>query len=166
MSVQISYARPNPIGKDKTPSGTAKAEQLLGEWVDITNIGTEGIRISTLGVHHTRFDDYCRVRPESTEEYWSWRDSKEILQSGQTIRVYTGRHKDLHLLASMPVDNGSVAWHGFANRDNFVLNNRCGDTIYVTWNDSRGQQQDSAGYANNPPEGRILKRVGTRLLPV
>jgi hypothetical protein len=166
MSVQISYAKPNPIGKDKTPSGTPKPEQLLGEWVDITNTGNTAIPFSALAVHHTRFDEACHVRPEPTEKYWSSGGSG-ALGPGQTLRVHTGRKRDEALLAAHPVDTGNVDWRAFADLDRFVLNNRCGDTIYVTWNDGRnGQQQDSAGYANNPPEGRVLKRVGARLLPV
>jgi hypothetical protein len=58
-----------------------------------------------------------------------------------------------------PEDKGTVAWRAFAERDNFVLNNKCGDTVYVTWN-----SKDAASYDPNPAEGRVLKRVGSKLI--
>jgi hypothetical protein len=166
MSLKITFSKPNPIGKDKTPIGTSKPEQLLGEWVDITNVGNEPIRFSTMGLHHTRFNEHCQTLTEPTERYWSC-GGTESLKVGQTLRVYTGRKRDQHLLESRPLDKGTVDWRGFADLERFVLNNKCGDTIYVTWRNSQGTAiQDKASYSNNPPEGIVLKRVGEKLEPV
>lgn len=160
--LQITQAKPNPIGKDKTSSGQAKPEQLLGEWVDIKNVGTEAVRFSSMNVSHTLYNDKCQTTGR-TENYWSG-DDKDLL-AGQTIRVHTGNFRDKHLMAE--IDQRGVEWHGYANRDNFVLNNRCGDRITVTWLDSYGRQvSDSAYYRPNPPEGAILRRRGEVLEPV
>jgi hypothetical protein len=44
MTLQVYRAKPNPAGKDKTGSGIPKPEQLVAEWVDIENVGSESIR--------------------------------------------------------------------------------------------------------------------------
>lgn len=152
----ITQAKPNPIGKDKTSSGQSKPEQLLGEWVDIKNIGTEAILLSSIELYHTMFDDECKTTGR-IEKYWSGSDNE--LNPDQTIRVHTGKYSDRHLMAE--IDRKGVEWHGYANRDNFVLNNRCGDRITVTWLDSNNKRaSDTAYYRPNPPEGAILRRVG------
>lgn len=165
MSLEIKFAKPNPLGKDKTSFGTPKPEQLLGEWVDIVNVGNHPIRISTIALHHTLFNDRCQSM-QRTENYWTG-DGAGFLQVGQTLRVHTGRKRDESLLQQSSVDRGAVEWRGFANLDRFVLNNRCGDVIYVTWRDGGGVAfQDRASYSNNPPEGVVLKRVGSELIPL
>jgi hypothetical protein len=160
--LQITQAKPNPIGKDKTSSGLAKPEQLLGEWVDVRNVGTEAIRFSSMTVSHTLYNDRCQTTGR-TEDYWSGSD-KELLP-GQVIRIHTGRISDEHLMAA--ADRQGVDWHDYANRDNFVLNNRCGDRITVTWLDGYGRRvSDAAYYRPNPPEGVVLRRHGDALEPV
>ena len=162
VSLQIFQSKPNPTGKDKTSSGVPKPEQLLGEWVDIRNTGTEPVSLSTVELHHTLFGDRCETTGR-TEAYWRW-DTTNELRPAQTIRVFTGRHRDQHLMN--PADGGGVDWWGFANRDNFVLNNRCGDAITVPWRDSRGNSyRDTASYRPNSPEGATLRRSGDYLVP-
>lgn len=160
MSLQIFQAKPNPIGKDKTSSGHSKPAQLVGEWVDIKNIGTQPIHFSTIKLHHTLFNQQCQTTGQ-TDQYWS-SGGTDALKPGQVLRVYTGHKRDEHLRSQ--IDQSGADWFAYAERDNFVLNNRCGDTIYVTWQNSQlRQQQDSASYAQNPPEGVVLKRVGSFL---
>lgn len=161
-ALQIIQAKPNPFGKDKTGSGQSKPEQLLGEWVDVKNVGTEPITFSSMTLNHTLFDSRCQST-NRTENYWS--GGGEQLLPGQVIRVHTGKISDKHLMAE--ADRAGVDWHGYANRDNFVLNNRCGDRVFVTWPDAYGRPaSDAAYYRPNPPEGAVLRRRGDVLEPV
>lgn len=161
ITLRISQAKPNPVGKDQTPSGLTKPEQLLGEWVDVENDGSEPITFASIQLHHTLFNDLCQTRGQ-TELYWRAEGTGQ-LKPGQTLRIHTGRHRDKSLVSS--VDEAFSDWHGYAERDDFVLNNRCGDIIVVTWQDEDGQNyKDAASYAPNPPEGAILKRSDNQLV--
>lgn len=82
MSLTIHQAKPNPIGKDRTPTGSVRPEQLLGEWADIKNVGSSSIRISTLHLSHTRFSDSCQ--PSGVEEYWRG-GGNDFLQPGKGL---------------------------------------------------------------------------------
>jgi hypothetical protein len=159
--LQIWKAKPNPAGKDKV-LGTPKAEQLLGEWVDIKNTGTEPIRFSEMSLSHTLYDRHCN-KTGRTEQYWSG-GGDNSLSPGQVVRIHTGRASDEHLMN--PKDKENRDWKGFANRDNFVLNNVCGDVISVTWRDASGVRWDTASYDRNQPEGEILHRQGSKLVVV
>lgn len=161
-ALQIIQAKPNPFGKDKTSSGQSKPEQLLGEWVDVKNIGTEPIQFSSMTLNHTLFDSRCQTNNQ-TEKYW-WGGNEQLLP-GQVIRVHTGKLSDKHLMAE--ADRVGVDWHGYANRENFVLNNRCGDRIFVTWPDANGRTaSDVTYYRPDPPEGAVLRRRGDVLEPI
>ena len=161
-ALQITQAKPNPFGKDKTSSGQSKPEQLLGEWVDVKNIGTEPIQFSSMTLNHTLFDSTCQTT-NRTEKYW-WGGDKQLLP-GQVIRIHTGNFKDKHLMAE--ADKVGVEWHGYADRDNFVLNNRCGDRIFVIWPDANGRTaSDVTYYRPDPPEGAVLRRRGDVLEPI
>ena len=151
--LEIIKAKPNPAGKDKV-YGTPRPEQLLGEWVDIKNVGTEPIQFSKMSLLHTLFDNYCN-NTGRVDPYWS--GGSEFLAVGQIIRVHTGRISDKHLMN--PADGLGCNWHGYANRDNFVLNNSCGDIITIAWTNSFGStQRDTVSYSRNQPEGAILER--------
>lgn len=161
MSLQVFQAKPNPIGKDKTSAGIPKPEQLLGEWVDIKNVGSLPIRFSSIQVYHTLFNQACQVIGQP-ERFWTG-TGQDSLQPGQILRIHTGRSRDQHLRTL--ADQTGANWYAYAERDNFALNNRCGDKIIVTWQDSQGRAlRDEASYAPKPPEGAILKRVGTQLV--
>jgi hypothetical protein len=161
--IQIARAKPNPVGKDKTSSGTPKPGQLVAEWVDMKNIGNEPVRFATMELHHTLFSDRC-VSLNKTESYWSGGGDAEI-QPGETLRVHTGRKEHENTLSAE--DRGDGKWRAFAGLDRFVLNNRCGDIIHVLWTARDGTRyRDSAGYDPNPPEGSVLHRRGDKLQPV
>ncbi len=162
MSTLLVFrAKPNPTGKDKTPTGTPKPEQLLGEWVDIKNTGSESVRISSLRLYHATFYNNCQ--PTGREELYWVGGGDGLLRPNQVIRVHTGRSRDAAYMN--PLDRGQVDHHAFAEKNNFVLNNRCGDKITIKWQDSQGNwHADSASYAPNPPEGAILTRVGNYLV--
>lgn len=157
--LQIIQAKPNPAGKDKA-GNIPKPEQLLAEWVDIKNVGTEAVPFSTISLSHTLFDANCRNTNE-TEVYWN--GGSKFLQPDKTIRVRTGKHKDKHLINSS--DDSGNDWNGYANKNNFVLNNRCGDTITLVWTNAvESPLSDTVSYDANQPEGAILRRSGNKLV--
>ncbi len=152
--LQVFRAKPNPAGRDKV-YGAPRPEQLLGEWVDIRNTGTEAIPFSAISLSHTLFDNQCNNTGRA-EIYWSGGGSN-VLAVGQVVRVHTGNRLDAHLMNAS--DKLGCNWHGYADRSNFVLNNSCGDIITATWTDSFGtRQRDTVSYSRNQPEGAILER--------
>ncbi len=171
MSLQIIQAKPNPAGKDgdkdgdkdQNGSGSGRPEQLFGEWVDVKNIGTDAVHFSTMQVRHALFDEGCHTTGE-TELYWTG-DNSNLLKPGQVLRIHAGRREEAHLMTA--ADQEGADWHGYAECDDFILNNRCGDKIILTWRDDVEQAcQDWACYAPYPPEDLILKRSGNLLAGV
>jgi hypothetical protein len=159
--LQVFRAKPNPIGNDKTTGGVPKPEQLLGEWVDINNIGTESVPFSRMELSHALYGSRCEVTGRR-EAYWTGSGASS-LEPGRVIRIYTGQKAHESLMS--PVDRGEVEWRAFAERSNFVLNNQCGDVISIAWHDGRGNRySDTVSYRANQPEGAILTRVGTELV--
>ena len=159
--LQVFRAKPNPIGKDKTSGGIPKPEQLLGEWVDFKNIGTESVPFSSMELSHALYGPRCEVTGRR-ESYWSG-GGVNSLTPGEMLRIHTGQKAHESLMS--PEDRGVVAARGFAERSNFVLNNQCGDVIAIAWHDGRGNRySDTASYRANQPEGAILTRVGTELV--
>ena len=164
MSLQIIQAKPNPAGKesgkDQDDAGSRRPEAIFGEWVDVKNVGDDAINFQTMQLRHALFDDDCHTTSE-LELYWIG-DNGDLLKSGQVLRIHAGRREDAYLMTAE--DQAGADWHGYAESDNFNLNNRCGDKIVLSWQDSADQiHQDWACYAPNPPEDLILKRSGNLL---
>lgn len=160
--LQIFRAKPNPAGKDKAGS-YPKPEQLLGEWVDIKNVGTESVPFSTMTLTHTLFNNYCQLTGKTETYYRGWNADTQELAPGQVFRVHTGSKYDENRMKIE--DKAGRDWWDFANSDQFKLNNKCGDTIVVTWKDAYGRDlQDAAEYDKNQPEGAVLVRSGTKLV--
>jgi hypothetical protein len=154
-NLQVYRAKPNPAGKDRTRSGPIP-QQLVAEWADIKNVGTENVSFAQMELHDTTFGPHCRV--DGTECYWSGASSQGSLAPGQVLRVHTGSKQYEATLSAE--DRGSdVNWSAYAERGNFVLNNDCGDVITVIWADGTGKRwKDSAAYDPQPPEGAVLYR--------
>ena len=164
MSLQIIQAKPNPAGKDsnKDQNGSIpnRPEQLFGEWVDVKNIGADEVHFPTMQVRHALFDETCQTTG-ALELYWIGANY-DFLKPGQVLRIHAGRRKDAHLMSAE--DQTGADWHGYAESDDFILNNRCGDKIVLSWQDAVNQIcQDWACYAPYPPEDLILKRSGNLL---
>jgi len=164
MSLIIVQAKPNPAGKDtgKDQGGfeVRRPQALFGEWVDVKNIGEDAVSFQTMQIRHALFDDDCHTTGE-LELYWIG-DNGAPLKPGQVLRIHGGRREDAYLMT--PEDQAGADWHGYAESDNFNLNNHCGDKIVLSWQDSADQiHQDWACYAPNPPEDLILKRSGNLL---
>lgn len=157
----IHSAKPNPLGKDAVRH-TARPEQLLGEWVVLRNNGNSTLSLANYHLANLEFDSRCVAKPKPVI-YW-WGDATKSLAPGETIRIHTGRAADWRF--ANPEDRQGVHYHSFAERDWFVLNNRCGDAISVWTKDRNGEYQrvDGAAYDPNPPEGAALERVGEKLV--
>jgi hypothetical protein len=164
LSLKILQSKPNPRGKERKDGTMTQAilpELLLGEWVDIENNGIELITFSRIQLHHSLFNDLCQTRGE-TEKYWC-AEGTGLLKPGQILRIHSGRHHDRNLMSE--ADEGDVDWHAYAEREDFVLNNRCGEVIVLTWQDEEGREyKDVASFAPHPPEGEILKRSDNQLV--
>jgi hypothetical protein len=158
--IQIIRAKPNPFGKD-TSGGRPLAAQLLGEWVDLKNVGDESITASTLHLTNTEFAPGCLVKKKA-QIYWNGLSNVSI-RPGEIVRVHTGRSSDLcHMQAT---DKEGVTHHCYAERGLFVLNNDCGDNLGLWWtNAEKWFCDDSTRYRPRPTEGRILQRIGSELV--
>ncbi|HLP68343.1 MAG TPA: hypothetical protein VK181_12575 [Rhizobium sp.] len=160
--IQVTQAKPNPAGKD-TNRHAPIAQQLLAEWVDLKNIGDASVTLSTLHLTNVEFGPGCQLKKQAVV-YWNG-PSSITLRPGEVVRVHTGREYESWQMRQE--DRNGVDHHAYANRGGFVLNNDCGDVIGVYWQ-SNGQWhcEDAASYDANPPEGQILVRSGSKLLPV
>lgn len=159
--IEIHRVKPNPQGKDKA-GAYPKPEQLLGEWVDLKNTGDSSVSLGTLHLANNHFDANCKVT-KADVTYWNGSASVSI-SPGQTVRVHSG--KSSASWAMNLEDKSGVDLHSYAERGNFVLNNKCGDTLSVWWKSSDGKwhEEDRASYDANPTEGKILKRSGNKLV--
>ena len=55
--------------------------------------------------------------------------------------------------------------HVWTERNTFALNNgACGDKLTIWFNNGKWVRVDEASYDPFPPEGKILRRVGDRLV--
>jgi hypothetical protein len=157
----IYRAKPNPAGKDASHHH-AKPEQLLGEWVDLQNTNNYSVSLGGLSLDNQEYDHSCIV----TNKYSTyWRGSYlNVVGPGQIVRVHTGKSADQW---SMKVeDRNGADLHVFAEREWFVLNNRCGDCVTLWSQDSEQKfhREDSASYDPNPPDGAVLMRSGDKLI--
>ncbi len=158
MNLQIIQGKPNPEGKWK---GQDLASQLLGEWVDVKNVGDEAVTFQTMQLRHAFFDNDCHTTAQ-LELYWIGKNNGDLLKPGQTLRIHAGRQEDAHLMSAE--DQAGADWHSYAETDNFILNNRCGDKIVLSWQGTDDQiHQDWACFAPEPAENMILKRSGNLL---
>lgn len=154
-TLQITRIKPNPAGKDKTPSGDASASQLAGEWVDFKNTGASPVNLAGVDLYHLAY------AVGSTEGRWEKvTNFTGSLPVGQTVRVHSGSGPDSAIRAE---DRAGADHHVFTKR-NYVWNNRQGDkpTLY---DPTLQQNIDQASYDPYPPEGQVLIRAGNKLVP-
>jgi len=146
-SLLVTFALPNPPGKDRSASGTSN-DQLNGEWVEFRNDDSQTFELEPVSLIHQTYDQQCRTT--GTDAVTGF---KGALESGKSIRVHTGTGTGFW--------DGDV-FHLFLNRKNYIWNNRCGDTVTLQLGSA---VIDMAAYGNNPPEGATLKRTpGTNWL--
>lgn len=138
----ITFALPNPAGKDRPPRNGPSDAQLNGEWIQFLNASGKRLDISGVRLLHQTFDWRCQRTGQDELTRFTG-----VLDSGLSIRVHTGSGKDW--------SEGTVL-HTYLGRSNYAWNNACGDTAVLTT--ANGAQVDLASYAPNPPEGRTLQR--------
>lgn len=154
MALQIIRAKPNPAGRDRfgrlTPSS-----QLAAEWIDIANTGVTSESLTSLTLYHKIFNDFCIEL--GFDEVISFRG---ILGSGEVVRIHSGGEIPLNQMYAEDVQG--VDHHLFTGT-NYLWNNKCGDTA-VLYNTITKLEMDRAYYDSNPPEGKILRRIGNKLI--
>jgi hypothetical protein len=144
----ITRAIPNPAGKDRPPHGGPTNAQLNGEWLEFQNASGKNLDLAGVDLLHQTFGTRCQRTGQETVTSFTG-----TLNAGSSIRVHTGR--------------GEGAWEGslfhfYLGRSNYAWNNSCGDLAVLSL---KAGTIDNAGYAPNPPEGKILIRVsGTNQL--
>ena len=143
----VTFALPNPAGKDRSASGITNA-QLNNEWVEFKSPGYQGVSLNGVSLFHYTFDGGCeKTGEESVTPFYG------TLAAGHSIRVHTG--------SGQSYQEGAVTHH-YLNRGNYIWNNRCGDYVILR---SGTALLDWAFYDRNPTEGRVLARVaGTNKL--
>lgn len=159
--IEIHRAKPNPTGKDANRHGPLES-QLVGEWADLKNVGDASVSLNHLHLAHSTYASHCVVKTRA-EIYWNG-SASQVLAPGQIVRVHTGRSIYSSLMATE--DREGADFHAYADRSTFVLNNDCGDELTVWWKSSTDawQEEDSAKYGSRPVEGKILVRIGDRLI--
>jgi hypothetical protein len=137
----VTYAHPNPAGKDRSSSGATNS-QLNGEWVEFRNNINQPVSLNGVSLVHQTYNQSCQPTGSYVLTPFSG-----TLGVGLSIRVHTG--------TGQGYQDGTVA-HLFLNRGNYVWNNRCGDSVILQ---SGSTIIDWAAYGANPPEARILTRA-------
>ena len=157
-TIRIAKLKPNPAGKDRPTVGPLDPSQLAAEWVDIYNFGTS--TVNPLGVELYN-KAYSAAHPLGT-----WKSVLNLpylmLGPAQTLRVHAGGDRGFGVIRAE--DLFGVEHHVFTGRDQYVWNNRQGDTAGL-WELQPMAWIDLASYDPNPPEGVILVRIGAKLLP-
>jgi hypothetical protein len=148
MSLYVTYAHPNPVGKDRARTQPPTNAKLNEEWVQFANIGSSAVNMTGVSLHDRTFDQRCSATGERQLQTF-----EGSLSVGRSVRMHTG--------SGSPYNEGTVR-HLYLERNNYVWNNACGDEVILR----RGATLlDWAGYDPNPPEGTVLRRIkGTNRL--
>lgn len=158
-SITVYRIKPNPTGKDRNRHGSPLSPaQLGGEWVDIRNTGASASNTSGVGLYHLAY-------PASggKPEYRLVVNLPDCsLKPSEVLRVHSGQRRDLSVLYAE--DRTGADWHSFTGEDAYVWNNREGDAPAL-YEHATKETIDSASYDPNPPEGVVLHRQGTKLVP-
>lgn len=155
MALQVVRAKPNPLGKDKVYGFAPPPDQLVAEWVDIANTGITAERLDGTVLYHKKFNEFCQ------DLGWERLVAlKGVLQSGEVLRIHSGNPLSTFLMRAE--ETNGADYHLFTGA-NYVWNNSCGDSPGL-FDTSRRAWVDIAYYGKYPPEGRILSRVGDRLV--
>lgn len=154
-NLTVSRIKPNPSGKDRNRYGDATAAQLGAEWVDIENTSRDPVNLQGVELYHLAFTG-LQGSPAKVMGFTG------SLAAGQTVRVHSGRVRDLAVLRKEDLDGAEH--HVFTGRDMFVWNNSEGDTPSL-WAVGNRTWIDRASYDRNPPEGAVLVRIGDKLVP-
>lgn len=156
-TLQTSRLKPNPTGKDKNRHGRATTAQLGAEWVDIKNTGAAAVSLDGVKLYHVAF---ANGKPSHWELIMSFNGT---LAAGAVVRVHAGHGPENALNSE---DRNGANHHLFTNRDRYVWNNAEGDTSRITEESGSSEvNTDKASYDPYPPEGVVLVRSGSKLVP-
>lgn len=156
-TLQTSRLKPNPAGKDKNRSGRSSTAQLGAEWVDIRNTGSEAVKLDGVKVYHVAF---VGGRPSHWDLLTSFTGTLGV---GEIVRIHGGHGPEAALNAE---DRNGATYHVFTARDQYVWNNAEGDTSRITEPSGTGElEADRASYDPCPPDGVVLVRSGSKLVP-
>jgi hypothetical protein len=157
MALRVSQLKPNPAGKDRGRFGPLSAAQLGAEWVDIKNVGTAPVGLGGIELYHLAYG-----RPGTQPEWQKVTSFTGSLRVGEVLRVHSGQTRDLSVLHRE--DLVGADYHGFSGRDAYVWNNAEGDTAGL-WEPQSKTWVDKGSYDPHPPEGVVLVRSGSKLVP-
>lgn len=153
-TLKVTQLKPNPTGKDRTPNGQATPAQLGAEWADFENNGQYSVDLTGVELYHVAYGAGGKAE-------WALitRFSSGTLKPGESVRVHSGRQRDLSVLYAE--DQRGATYHTFSGEDRYVWNNDKGDRAGLFDKDGK---IDSAAYDPYPPEGVILVRSGDKLV--
>lgn len=154
MALQIARIKPNPVGKDRNRYGHTNAAHLAAEWLDFRNDGAASVDLNSVELYH-------RAYHQGQNPTWE----KVLAFVGQLgparmVRVHSGNGPESVLKDE---DRQGADCHLFTGK-NYVWNNREGD-MPALYDRVTEVTLDTASYDPNPPEGEVLVRSGTKLVP-
>ncbi len=128
------------------------------EWFDVRNDGSASVRTNGLCLYHLEYPS-----SEGEPEYKFVVTLPDCsLKPGEILRVHSGPRRDLSALYSE--DRTGADQHAFTGGEARVWNRREGDTA-VLYALATKETTDSVSYDPNPPEGVVLWREGSKLVP-
>lgn len=152
MALIIIKAKPNPAGKDRL-GNHAPQQQLAGEWVDISNSGKSSEDLTNIQLYHWAY--------QYPEPKWGLvMKFSGALPAGESMRVHSGGKISLDQL--LPIDREGADHHLFTGKG-YVWNNDKEDKPTL-WDAKTEKYVDKTTYAAYPVEGKILRRVGEKLI--
>jgi hypothetical protein len=155
MKLTIIRIKPNPAGKDRPPHGGPSPAQLAAEWVDFRNDQGQDVSLNGVSVWHLTY------APGRAPDWAKIQTFSGTLPSGKIVRVHSGQKRELSVIR--PEDLAAADYHVFTGEDEYVWNNRQGDSplLFV---EATKTTIDRASYDPNPPEGVVLVRTGDKLV--
>jgi len=152
MDLQIIRIKPNPLGKDRIGNFSPQL-QLAGEWVDIQNVSLNPVNLEDVELYHWAY--------KQPEDGWDLVENfNGVLPAGKVMRIHSSGKIPVEQLA--PIDKQGADYHIFSGKG-YVWNNNKEDKPTL-WNPKTKEYIDRTSYDANPAEGKILKRVGNKLI--
>lgn len=153
----ITQAKPNPAGKDNG-LGRLIPNQLAGEWIDITNVTNEDLRLNGMQVLNRV---YSGLKVDWQIAYEFNLGDNDTLPAGKTVRLHSG--KTIPICNLKPVDYSGTDYHLFTEKNQYIWNNKRNDdpTLYLP---KKEVVIDATKYKAPVAEGKVLKRQGDFLV--
>lgn len=152
MSLKIIKAKPNPAGKDRIKN-FALQTQLAGEWVDIQNNGNSPVDLTNVELYHWAY--------KQPEDGWGLvMNFSGELPAGEIMRIHSSGKIPIEQLAL--IDKQGAEYHLFSG-SGYVWNNDKEDKPTL-WDKKIEKYIDVTSYDAYPPEGKVLKRVNSKLV--